>query len=78
MANFGENTGSEDLAPVSVKLKVKLKVLYEMDWVGLALCLANDIGDRSSVHGVDRPVLNFGVDFFLPDVSPARLHELPF
>lgn len=57
---------------------MKLKVLYEMDWVGLALCPDCHLGDRSGVHGVGWPHLSFSLDLFLPDVSPARLHELPF
>ena len=57
---------------------MKLKVLYEMDWVGVALRPDCHLGDRSGVHGVGWPYLNFSLDFFLPDVSPARLHELPF
>jgi hypothetical protein len=57
---------------------MKLKVMYEVDRVGVALCPDCHLGDRSGLHGAEWPLLSFSLDLFLPDVFPARLHELPF
>jgi hypothetical protein len=38
-------------------VSMKLKVLYEVDWVGVALRPDCHLGDRFRVHGIGRPHL---------------------
>lgn len=44
---------------------MKLKVLYEMDWTSVALCLDCHLDCWFGVQGVVGPLLNFGLDLIL-------------